>query len=432
MMNMISFSTPNSFDKQIFSPSESTDDSKTEDFAAIFSAPINIPQIEAPVKISKPEDSCETKAEIQSIQNLPETDSQIEPIFLPKAEAQKPEFIKIEGETLPESKFTETVSPAESQPQTNFAGEIPNRILPTKTDFGLQIFATHRKITDVEVTSSLRRKFVPPLSQQNFLAQIQTVSREISKSFEQLNQTPTSNIVPKLFVEISKEIKSAKPIEANSKLDLATEQKSVEQIKQNFSGEMEQNLSQPETEQPKSENDLKVLENFTGQTFDKFFNFVSKEQTIGEKILQTDDLKQKVFEQIEPRIVEIAALNPQIGEKRVLKMRLNPAELGAVEITIEKTSSGKISAHFHTESDSTKQILTENLDNLRGALQNSGLQIGNLEISSNSSDSSGQKENQSRQFYENSTDSATNFDGNSDKKDEVKEINPNRLVNLRA
>jgi flagellar hook-length control protein FliK len=81
-------------------------------------------------------------------------------------------------------------------------------------------------------------------------------------------------------------------------------------------------------------------------------------------------------------------------------MRLNPEELGSVEITIEKSSTGKITAHFQTESESTRQILQQGLEHLRTTLESTGSKVGDLKISCGSSSSNGNESsgNKPQQF----------------------------------
>ena len=147
---------------------------------------------------------------------------------------------------------------------------------------------------------------------------------------------------------------------------------------------------------------------------------------------------EKAFiEQIEPRLLELAGLTMQTGEKQILKMRLHPAELGMVEIRVEKSKSGKITAHFQTETESAKQILTANVEQLRDSLQKAGWQVEQMEISADSNTSSNgseDRENHTRQTEtaENTAVKANNFDGNSENKGDLRENKLNRLLSLRA
>jgi flagellar hook-length control protein FliK len=160
---------------------------------------------------------------------------------------------------------------------------------------------------------------------------------------------------------------------------------------------------------------------------------VSTDHEVVEVSSNSKNIESSVFEQIEPKIIELASFVEKSEEKQLLKMRLNPAELGEVEIRIEKDSSGKIHAHIRTENESARHILAESLGQLRDTLQNSGWQIERLEVSCNPNQSSGneQRENGSRE-NETARNNVFGFDGNVENEDEKQENPADRLVNLRA
>ena len=139
-----------------------------------------------------------------------------------------------------------------------------------------------------------------------------------------------------------------------------------------------------------------------------------------------------VLDQVEPRLLDLSAIAAAPGEKRVLKMRLNPADLGTVEITIIKNAGGKINAHFQTDSPQAQQVLSDSLAGLRDSLERSGMQVGELDISCSSFSSAGNQGRGEgpREFgaAEHKSAETINFDGNSKTEDDQK----NRLVNLRA
>jgi flagellar hook-length control protein FliK len=435
-MNMtISFTNSDSFGKQKFSANESADaESKTEDFAALFNVPVFTPPVNAPVKFVKPENKGEIKIDapsVESNQDAPATNSPIKPLPTPVNLTQEPGFIAPNYEAGLDEKFAESSLTIKNQVKPNFAEETFNRNI-LKKDAGFQLFTTHQNAINNQLVSILNYEPAPVLNGHTVFTQNQAVNVQINQFSSEVNQEKVSSDVPKLFNEVSNIVKADNSIKTNSTPDLMSEQKIVEQIKQNISGESGQNLNQSETESPKNGKELKVRETFSGQIFDNFLNPVSKEQKIVENVPQTNNLNGKVFEQIEPRILELAAFNRTGSEKRILKMRLNPADLGAVEITLEKSSTGKINAHFQTETEPARQILNESLSQLRDSLQNSGWQVGDLEISCNSSSSNGdeRRENQSQQFgtTEDQPVATTTFDGNSKGEDDKQ----SRLVNLRA
>jgi len=114
-----------------------------------------------------------------------------------------------------------------------------------------------------------------------------------------------------------------------------------------------------------------------------------------------------------------------------LKLRLHPAELGAVEIKLERNNSGTLNAYFQTETDGARAALSQNLEQLRDSLQNAGFQIGQLEITngSNSSTANQHRENHSRHSE---TVENYNFSRSSETPDDLESNASNRLLSLLA
>lgn len=182
---------------------------------------------------------------------------------------------------------------------------------------------------------------------------------------------------------------------------------------------------------PKPETPLSVSNEFSGVDFEKFLKSVSNKQEVVEVAPDFLIEDSAIYEQIEPKIIELSTFVEKTEEKQLMKMRLNPAELGEVEIRLEKDASGKINAHIRTENETARNILSESLGQLRDALQNSGLNIEKLEVSCNPNQTNGNegRENGSRQTE---TGREMNF-GNVEKEDEKRaESAVDRLVNLRA
>lgn len=125
---------------------------------------------------------------------------------------------------------------------------------------------------------------------------------------------------------------------------------------------------------------------------------VEKTPGISEKI--------RITEQVEVKMPEIVAKVEQTKETQILKMRLNPAELGTVEIRLEKNADGHLKAHFSTESETARTALHENIDQLRNTLEKSGWQVSAVEVtvSTASTDqftgSRNHGENQPNNFYQ--------------------------------
>lgn len=172
------------------------------------------------------------------------------------------------------------------------------------------------------------------------------------------------------------------------------------------------------------QNDLTV-------NFDKIFdNIVKKKETV-EATSKTQTEPTEIAEQVTPELLQMAGLVEKKNGKEILKLRLNPAELGTVEITLEKNSSGVLSAHFKTENESARQALSNGLEQLRDTLQNNGWNIGQMEISNGSSSSTNhqpQQHNQQKsEWIENFS-----FNRSSEKPDDSENNSPARLLNLLA
>jgi flagellar hook-length control protein FliK len=112
-------------------------------------------------------------------------------------------------------------------------------------------------------------------------------------------------------------------------------------------------------------------------------------------------------------------------------MRLHPAELGTVEISLERSSSGTLTAHFRTENEGARQALTNNLEQLRDSLQKSGWQVGQLDVSSNQS-SSTTDQNREHRSRQNEWAGGRTFGHLSDKPGDLEQDPSSRLLNLRA
>jgi flagellar hook-length control protein FliK len=145
-----------------------------------------------------------------------------------------------------------------------------------------------------------------------------------------------------------------------------------------------------------------------------------------------------LLDQVKPAVIQLAAAATDDG-KQVLKMKLHPAELGTVEIRLEKNSAGVLEAHINTSTEAARHFLSQGLDTLRNALQTAGWQVGRMEISTgafsspNGGDSSAQ--NGERQETSSPGSNSKNFEPASTRSDEAAAPatgTPERLVNLQA
>ena len=94
--------------------------------------------------------------------------------------------------------------------------------------------------------------------------------------------------------------------------------------------------------------------------------------------------------QVAPAIIELEKFIGQEKNMDSLKMRLSPAELGSVEITLIRNDDGSMSAQLMTETESAQNSLSESLTQLRESLEAAGIQVEAIEIGCKSFSSAGQ------------------------------------------
>jgi flagellar hook-length control protein FliK len=151
-----------------------------------------------------------------------------------------------------------------------------------------------------------------------------------------------------------------------------------------------------------------------------------KNETVAELLKQAKE----TIEQLKPGLIELASLAARRNEKQTMRMRLHPAELGTVDISLERNSAGGLNAHFNTANDSAREVLTHNLDQLRESLQNAGWQVGQLQVSSGSSPFTSANDQRDRQPQ--SETFRGHMPGNSAEQSDQTEQDTSRLLNLRA
>lgn len=106
----------------------------------------------------------------------------------------------------------------------------------------------------------------------------------------------------------------------------------------------------------------------------------------GEISLPESRIRRVVLDQVSSRLSEMVIDQGAGEDKRSIKIRLNPADLGTVEITLVRNAEGVLDAHIHTDNPATHNALKETLAQLRDSLENSGNKVGTLDTScSNSS-----------------------------------------------
>ena len=237
---------------------------------------------------------------------------------------------------------------------------------------------------------------------------------------------------PRVLRDVSDIIKSdgSKTVDAGSEISYA--QTVVEQAGQSLLSGGGQTLERSMTEMLEPDKKLKISELSSDATFSSSLSTAARTQKAVELTPKEPALPPKIADQVELKVLDLAGLTRNVGEKRVIKIRLTPAELGTVEVTVEKNASGKISAHFQTESQQTRQALNDSLPQLRESLERSGMNVGDLDTSCASFSSAGNNSGRdgAKEFgtAESSAAGILNFDGLSTTEDDASD----RLVNLQA
>jgi flagellar hook-length control protein FliK len=94
---------------------------------------------------------------------------------------------------------------------------------------------------------------------------------------------------------------------------------------------------------------------------------------------------QAIFESILAQTfsqISDTAMTLQPRETRSLRLRLNPEELGQIEIAISHAANGRVSARIEAQTDEARHALGQNLGSLRSALENAGVSIDRIEVTS--------------------------------------------------
>ncbi len=281
------------------------------------------------------------------------------------------------------------------------------------------------QLRDLSINSTIQNQILTTNTVANIKLR-ETLNKEVNESNglnDQKEVLPNYENLPILDSTLNSQNDIQKP-------DFVSDRISSLQSEQNISKIMNNSVEKP-THKPLKP--LNFSNEFSGLSFDKFLKSVSNEQKTVESVANSLFNSNAVFEQIEPKIIELAGFIQKSEEKHLLKMRLNPAELGEVEIKLEKDAAGKITAHIRTENESARHILAESLGQLRDSLQNSGWQVERLEVSCNPNQSSG-NEHREKESRQNETErgNAFGFNGNVENEGETAENPADRLVNLRA
>lgn len=190
---------------------------------------------------------------------------------------------------------------------------------------------------------------------------------------------------------------------------------------------------------------VKIKENGLFETFANTAATLGTEQQSQSITKQTSrpfDLQTEIssLEQVKEAVFELTDKLNAAREPQIIKLRLRPAELGTVDIKLEQTKAGTINARLITTSESTSQIFSENISQLREALTETGWQIENLEVSCESFQNSSGFNNQNQQspqaLPEEKRINFLGFDPHEEFKqsDQINQnqSDPNRLLSVRA
>lgn len=288
--------------------------------------------------------------------------------------------------------------------------------LPEISDDTPQLIKEHShlkpKLTVVENKNSEtqdKTEFSPlPLEQGKRIETLKESDLPAQTTLHRVIEPITSDDSKKIFV-IDKDVKIEKQPKISKQLEFETK-------KQFFP--IVQAVEAAETAKPKaSANFQTVLENFTeskeshlplkkiklesGSTafYEKHTNqenFANELPVTESQPITFEQFVENVPEQIIEPMIVLAKETGKPDATRTVKIKLNPEELGTVEINLEGTSSGKLHAEIVTETKTTEAVLNQNINELQKSLEHSGWQIETLTISCNDTNS-GQSEKQSQQ-----------------------------------
>lgn len=456
MLTTNSIDSFENFDKQNKFAESSDDVTKFDDFSSLLAAFLFVsPEAKLPPIIEKFSSNsgqvfAESKDELPAVstnQNLESSEYLLVPQhFSTQKEALKSDFpvilpkqfapIKSEKQTFENTKHKEVetnlISNVSSAPnlETKFiSNEKPLISVQVTADIKAQLpkNETVEVLTELPLKPEIKPERPIFVEKNNNGVSLSNLFREVSKDLKN-NKTESATKIKESVSIIEEDVLTPENAELNPQIKLL---ESIEKITKQATSNTE-SFSQSKPEITKATIKAQTNENLSVQTFDSFLSSVNKPETIEATQITVD--KEKVFEQVAANLTtESLTFIGKTDKPNILKLRLRPAELGGVEISLEKSESGKLIAHFQTESETTREILVERFDDLQNALQNAGWQVEKLEISCNSSLSAG---NENRDKQSRQPETAENKSTQTDKFENVSETaedsNPNRLVNLRA
>ena len=460
MIRMISSANFKSSDTKTNFPSDSGEP-ETDDFAALLDGMSFVipPIVQQPLNLSanvSPENSGESSIDLQSLDALGDGTTQPLPSFddsviLPEnfSQAMPQEFTSGASENLFAKVANEAANPTEVQPDITTDNI---SVLPKSFDIKPEIPTAKTGVQpDIQPETEQITQEAQPIAQTEQPTTTQTAlntaQSPIPNQFaarKDLFTATNKNSAKKDVQEIEYSGERNSSVNPNKNFfdqieSVQTENNSTESGKSPFKISENQLSREMFGGEGKSESPNKLPKLFREvSSFFEVSDLAMKNQA--QKVETAAPVPTEganVAAQIEPQVVQMIAAAIRTEKPQILKMRLNPAELGGVEIKIEKDANGKINAHFTTEKEETQKILTENIAQLRDSLQDSGWQVERVEVSCDSfsfggndarENSSQANENAARSSFANANEAG----GSANTKEDLNSEKSDRLLSVRA
>jgi hypothetical protein len=440
MINMISFAQIEKIEKQKTSPAESDEakEGKAMDFAALIAVPVESANISAVQNNEFSEkntdaDSSKTNQKVCS-PAVPLTAAEISLRQNPDQQFPGQDTQKSVNEAIGKNINFKSLLNLQYDGQSTESFHATEKVFSEEAK---DLIKTYLESGRAEILDNTANKASTDNLQIDFSGAA-NVARE--------TEGKSAGLLPQLFRKISNVFRSDemdKPKSFDSSSDFISESEvfekieSISQIETHLSENGSAlNLNQPEIGTAKNKKQFASAESLSALSFDKILSQEPQGQKLLENSQPVNPQFEKVFEQVEPKILQLLTLKNIENEKKVIKMRLYPAELGTLEIKLEKNASGTLNIHFETVTDAAQQIISEGIEQLRDALKNSGWLVERLEVSCTpfSQTANSNRENDSRQFepIENQLKTQSVSDNSSDGTDDAKTNLSNRLLSVRA
>lgn len=411
--------------------------SKTEVQSDILNAEVTVPTVSNEVQ---------TNIENQTVSKIVQPEIEVKPETKVNSEIEsyqiKPlDFISQNEEIIPANQKTQDVLLNEvskneltadnpvnfkSPVEQNNSSATFDKAIPLNVENSEPILPTSTNIEPQNNTPQINPEMIVPtdFAEKIDSPQIKIVSEEVKKTVDDLSFNLKNQVLNNELPKNQKQIQSQE-VSVNESAQTESGIKITETHSSNSSQEF------TFSEKPKQDSKFNESENDLTINFDRIFENVIKKKEGVEATPKPQTEPAKIAEQINPRLLEMATSVEKKDEKEILKLRLHPAELGTVEITLERDSSGVLNAHFKTETEGAREVLSNGLEMLRESLQKAGWEVGQMDISNGSNSSTN---NQNRQNQQQKSEWIENFIFNrsAEQPDESENNSPTRLLNLLA